>query len=70
MSNTKQIVVEDYGVSVGDAIIALSKAIKNTPLKDRAIAVLLHDYDKKIPLSTCERILEILPRLERYYVKD
>lgn len=65
----KKIDVEDYGATLAEAIISISAAVKDTPLTARAIAVLLHDYDKSIALTDCERIVQILPQLAGYYVK-
>lgn len=65
----RQIEIEDYGAELADAIIKLAHVANTTPLTNRAIAVLLHDYDKNIPMSHCVRIIEILPKLSEYYIK-
>jgi hypothetical protein len=66
---SQKILVEDYGAELAEAITSLAKAVKTTPLTNRAIAVLLHDYDKSITLTDCERIVTILPKLAEYYTK-
>lgn len=65
----KQIEVEDYGATLAQSITKLSAAMKNTPLTKRAIAILLHDYNKSIPLTDCLAVLNALPYLAEYYTK-
>lgn len=69
MKKAIKIEIEDYGATLAEAIVALSSAVRSTPLTNRALAVLLHDYDKNIPMSACIRIVEILPKLGEYYIK-
>lgn len=66
---TKQIQVEDYGATLAEAIIKLSATLKNSPLTNRALAVLLHDYNKGVTLGDCLTIVETLPHLAEYYTK-
>lgn len=65
----KKIEVEDYGQTIGDAVIVLSKAVKESMLTTRAIALLVHDQNKSISLTDCQSIIQSLPRLAGYYTK-
>lgn len=62
--------VEDYGASVAEAIIKVNNALDKLPLTDRAIVVLIHDYDKSLTITDATRALEVIRDLKRYYVKD
>lgn len=61
--------VQDYGASLAEAIIKLSKAIKSTPLTERALGVLLRDLTG-VNLTEVMAILRALPRLEQEYLKQ
>ena len=62
--------VQDYGASVSEAILKVNKALDKLPLTDRAIVVLIHDYDKSLKITDATRALEVIRDLKRYYVKE
>lgn len=60
---------------IAQAIIDISmafKKIENSPLKKRALTLLIQDAcpGKNISMSAIETILNTIPELEKYYIKE
>jgi hypothetical protein len=68
MAKPTKIEVEDFGASIAEEIIYISRAIKNTILTDRALALLIRDKSN-IGLGDIVTVLETIRNMERIYVK-
>ncbi len=66
MSKPVKIEVEDFGASIADGIITLSNAIKNTPLTERAMIVLLVDATG-LTIRDCKTVIRAIPQLALLY---
>jgi hypothetical protein len=52
-----------------EAIVELGNAIENCPLTNRALAILLADCTK-VKMTQAKEILDALPKLKQYYLKE
>lgn len=63
---SKQIPVEDFGATLADEIIKISRSLKGTKLTENAIVILLAEASK-VPRLSVRAVLRALPTLERKY---
>lgn len=62
----KQIPVDDFGATLADEIIKLSRSLKGTKLSEDAIVILLAEASK-VPRLSVRAVIQALPSLERKY---
>ena len=52
-----------------EAIVEIAKAVDESPLTIRALSILIADCSN-VRMTQAREVLEALPRLEKYYLRD